>query len=309
MLSPSLYSKPWRFGSKYYFDMVLKYQFQVGDSALALRLMHFPDFHRHLVPLRQNLQRKHQEQLDNVIIAWLKHCSKKDDKLETEAELVKLVEYMGERGLMVNEAVEEALFKFCQDDQSLDLAVRKVTITQKGHCTVTGTALPSQWQENKKFHLLHNQVLEVVLQGKDVYQSTNPQELKQFLDMVDNEGPFDVVIDGLNIALSSTPGRYKDMQSRGQPGRLESLQVLNVVDYFCDAGLKVLVVTRRRAKFYRDFHQICKRARVHLLDKVYILHIEKKTKRNFVFMCCFRSLRMIRSQFWRLFSPAPPVWL
>ena len=198
---------------------------------------------------------------------------------------MKLVEYMGERGLMVNEAVEEALFKFCQDDQSLDLAVRKVTITQKGHCTFTGTALPSQWQENKKFHLLHNRVLEVVLQGKDVYQSTNPQELKQFLDMVDKEGPFDVVIDGLNIALSSTPGRYKDMQSRGQPGRLESLQVLNVVDYFCDAGLKVLVVTRRRAKFYRDFHQICKRARVHLLDKVYILQIEKKSIRNFVFMC------------------------
>ena len=77
-------------------------------------------------------------------------------------------------------------------------------------------------------------------------------------------------------------GRYKDVQSRGQPGRLESLQVLNVVDYFCDAGLKVLVVTRRRAKFYRDFHQICKRARVHLLDKVYISK-EKKDDKKFCF--------------------------
>ena len=41
-----------------------------------------------------------------------------------------------------------------------------------------------------------------------------------------------------------------------------------MVDYFCDAGLKVLVVSRRRAKHYKDYTKICKRARVHVLNNV-----------------------------------------
>ena len=226
--------------------------------------MENPEFHRNLVPLRQNLQKRHQGYLDDVLLAWIKHCSGHAGQLERESALVKLVEYLGRRGLLVSEAVEEALVQFC--DVS-NLSARRASISQQGHCSCCGTCLPSHWQEGKEFNLLHKKVLDAVLQGKDIYQSTYPKELEEFLDMVDREGPFDVVIDGLNIAFSSTPGRYKDIQSRGQPGRLESLQVLNVVDYFCDAGLKVLVVSRRRAKFYKDYSKICNRARVHLLNK------------------------------------------
>ena len=241
--------------------------FQAGESTLATKLMENSEFHRHLVPLRQNLQKKHQGYLDEVLVAWIQHCASLGDPLERESALVKLVEYLGHRGLLVNEAVEEAFVQLCQGDQR-NFSAKRATISQQGHCSSCGTLLPSYWKEGKEFNLLHKEVLEAVLHGKDIYQSTYPKELEEFLKMVDAEGPFDVVIDGLNMAFSSTPGRYKDIQSRGQPGRLESLQVLNVVDYFCDAGLRVLVVTRTRAKFYKDYSKICQRARVHLLNKV-----------------------------------------
>ena len=249
------------------FTILFKCNSQAGEWSLAAKLVNFPDFHRYLVPLRQNLQKRHQEYLDDVLKAWLKHCFAFGDQLEREAALVKLVDYLGHRGLLLNQAVEEALVQCCQDNQ-INLSVKKATISRQGLCSSCGSSLPSYWQEGEQFNMLHKKVLESVLQGKDVYQSTYPEELKEFLDMIEQQGPFDVIIDGLNIAFSSTPGRYKDIQSRGQPGRLESLQVLNVVDYFCDAGLKVLVVTRRRAKFYKDYSKICKRARVHLLNKV-----------------------------------------
>ena len=229
-----------------------------------------PEFHRHLVPLRRNLQKKHQEYLDDVLIAWVEHCAGLGSLLERESALVKLVEYLGRRGLLINDFVEEAIFQFCQGDQKT-LSAKRATISSQGHCSSCGTSLSPYWQEGKEFNLLHKEVLEAVLHGKDIYQSTYPKELEEFLKMVGSEGPFDVVIDGLNIAFSRTPGRYKDMQSRGQPGRLESLQVLDVVNYFCDAGLRVLVVTRGRAKFYKDYRKICQRARVHLLNKVVLL--------------------------------------
>ena len=180
------------------------------------------------MPLRQNLQKKHQEHFDEVLLAWLKHCADFDSKLERESALVKLVEYLGHRGLLIDEVVEEAFVRFC--DQS-DLSAKRATVSQHGYCSSCNTSLPSYLEgDGKEFNLLHKSVLDAVLQGKDIYQSTYPQELQEFLDMIDREGPFDVVIDGLNIAFSNTPGRYKDTGSRGQPGRLESLQVLNVVD-------------------------------------------------------------------------------
>ena len=115
---------------------------QAGESTLATKLMENPEFHRHLVPLRQNLQKKHQGYLDDVLVAWIQHCASLGDPLERESALVKLVEYLGHRGLLVNEAVEEAFVQLCQGDQR-NFSAKRATISKQGHCSSCGTSLPS----------------------------------------------------------------------------------------------------------------------------------------------------------------------
>lgn len=42
-----------------------------------------------------------------------------------------------------------------------------------------------------------------VVQGRDIYCKTTPEEWKSFTDLIEQNGPFDVVMDGLNIAFES----------------------------------------------------------------------------------------------------------
>lgn len=45
--------------------------------------------------------------------------------------------------------------------------------------------------------------LENVLVGQDIFRNSTPEELEKFIAFVDKNGPFDIVLDGLNIAFMS----------------------------------------------------------------------------------------------------------
>lgn len=52
----------------------------------------------------------------------------------------------------------------------------------------------------EEFDELRVNFLNNVLVGDDVFKNTTPQELDKFFKLVKSEAPFDVVIDGLNVA-------------------------------------------------------------------------------------------------------------
>lgn len=43
-------------------------------------------------------------------------------------------------------------------------------------------------------------ILKNIIVGENIYQSTSPQELKRYLLFIQTMKPYDVVIDGLNVA-------------------------------------------------------------------------------------------------------------
>lgn len=55
----------------------------------------------------------------------------------------------------------------------------------------------------KEFQLVKNEFMNKVVKGKDIYQKTTPEEWQRFERVIEENRPFDIVMDGLNVAYMS----------------------------------------------------------------------------------------------------------
>lgn len=55
---------------------------------------------------------------------------------------------------------------------------------------------------DSEFKLLQDRFMSNVMIGKNIFNNSSPQELKDFRDFIEVTAPYDVVIDGLNIAYA-----------------------------------------------------------------------------------------------------------
>ncbi|XP_041809987.1 mitochondrial ribonuclease P catalytic subunit [Chelmon rostratus] len=74
------------------------------------------------------------------------------------------------------------------------------SVTPKGVCRCCGSELESIQLTAEEYQQLKERVMTDIIEGQDVFKKTTPQELKRFKKFVKTKPPFDVVIDGLNIA-------------------------------------------------------------------------------------------------------------
>ena len=68
-----------------------------------------------------------------------------------------------------------------------------------GECQNCRRKLELRELSHEQFSTLRSAILEKVLQGPDVYITSNPKELNHFLEFLKKNSPYDVVIDGLNV--------------------------------------------------------------------------------------------------------------
>lgn len=52
--------------------------------------------------------------------------------------------------------------------------------------------------------------------GGDVFRKTTPEEINEFKNFVKNTAPYDMVIDGLNIAFTGGPKKAQSPQSHAR---------------------------------------------------------------------------------------------
>ncbi|XP_043999159.1 mitochondrial ribonuclease P catalytic subunit [Gambusia affinis] len=74
------------------------------------------------------------------------------------------------------------------------------TATPKGVCRCCGSDLESIQLSAEEYQELKDRVMTNVIQGRDVFNKTTPEELESFKAFVKRKPAFDVVIDGLNVA-------------------------------------------------------------------------------------------------------------
>lgn len=106
------------------------------------------------------------------------------------------------------------------------------TIQKSGQCLGCGKTIESIHLSPEEYEFLKRKVLRDVIDGGDQYRKTTPQELKRFQNFVKYCPPFDIVIDGLNVAKMFPKAR-------------ESQVLLGVVSQLAKQNLHVLVLGRK----------------------------------------------------------------
>ena len=82
-----------------------------------------------------------------------------------------------------------------------------------GRCQSCQKMLENTDVTEEEFAALRKRLLENVLFGKDVFIGSKPEELQKFQEFIQKTAPYDVVIDGLNVAY------HQAAKTRNQPGR------------------------------------------------------------------------------------------
>nr|CAG4651289.1 EOG090X0CGF [Simocephalus serrulatus] len=128
-----------------------------------------------------------------------------------------------------------------------------------GTCHACHQILKSTSISDEEFTALKERLMEKVLLGTDVFLGSRPEEMKKFHKFIEKTAPYDVVIDGLNVAY------HNSVQSRNQPGRkVEAL--LSVVKHFTNQNLRVLILTRKHLLREPVLSNIKQRAYVFITD-------------------------------------------
>ena len=74
-------------------------------------------------------------------------------------------------------------------------------VTQRGQCMHCGKQMASEKITPEQFAELRKDFLEKSLKREDIFLNTTPKELQRFHQFLNTQPPFDMVLDGLNIAL------------------------------------------------------------------------------------------------------------
>uniref|UniRef100_A0A3P8RRM3 Mitochondrial ribonuclease P catalytic subunit n=1 Tax=Amphiprion percula TaxID=161767 RepID=A0A3P8RRM3_AMPPE len=103
----------------------------------------------------------------------------------------------------------------------------------KGVCRCCGSKLESIQLTAEEYQQLRDRVMSDIIEGRDVFNKTTPEELEQFKVFVKRKPAFDVVIDGLNVANVN-----KDRSKQSET-------LLAVVSELERQGLTILVLGRK----------------------------------------------------------------
>jgi len=102
------------------------------------------------------------------------------------------------------------------------------TVSTRGICQACKSSLEQITLENGQFIRLRDNFINRVIEGKDVFLKTTPQELEQFKEFVHRTAPYTIVLDGLNIAYAMKHKRSNNVKL--------AKQLLTVVEFFARMG-------------------------------------------------------------------------
>ncbi|XP_077996713.1 mitochondrial ribonuclease P catalytic subunit-like [Glandiceps talaboti] len=163
------------------------------------------------------------------------HCNTDDDMYRQTSEKIinKLLLYLREEGVYPTKQVADDLIHWFQRNQHQQWRAEYSKVSESGHCRRCGTQLERLTVTDTEFKQIHDEVMEKVIKSKDIFLNTSPEELNMYRRFIDESEPYDVVIDGLNVAHID-------------PYTNKSVQLRQIVVYFVEElRQRVLVIGRR----------------------------------------------------------------
>ncbi|XP_054264725.1 mitochondrial ribonuclease P catalytic subunit [Macrosteles quadrilineatus] len=133
-------------------------------------------------------------------------------------------------------------------------------VKRDGVCLSCNSLLEPCQISKEDFLELRKAFLNPVIIGKDIFQKTKPEEFSEFLNFLEQSGPFNIVVDGLNVAL----------HGRHQTTAINTERLKTVVKYFAGWKQKVLVLGRKHMASWNtpDMEFVKKNAQLFLADNL-----------------------------------------
>lgn len=147
---------------------------------------------------------------DSVYEHWIHNCTMDESVWQIFAE------YLARNEVFLNEMLTERLTKMLVDQKGYT-ANRTTVDAQSGRCRCCNQMLQELSISADDFETLRSVMMEKVLIGSDVFLSSTPQEVERFKQFILKIRPYDIVIDGLNVAYSSSSSPKSRMQTVSSP--------------------------------------------------------------------------------------------
>ncbi|XP_077286763.1 mitochondrial ribonuclease P catalytic subunit isoform X2 [Arctopsyche grandis] len=135
---------------------------------------------------------------ESFISYYVKKFEGKSNELLSAVE--KLLEFAAERSLLLNETSMEIFLNVFTTE--LRWKAKSVMIKKSGQCPNCEMFLNKSVVSVDEHKLLKEAFYKQVMIGKNVFIKSNPKEVEDFLDFVKKTEPYDMVVDGLNVAYS-----------------------------------------------------------------------------------------------------------
>lgn len=135
---------------------------------------------------------------------WIKKCSLNEEAWQT------LSDFLGRHQVFLPQTLAETL-KDALEKKIANSFVGKFTSIDKrtGLCRSCRKTMKSASITSEQFQALKKNMLEKVLCGVDVYKGSTPEELRKFYSFIERNAPYDVVVDGLNVAYFAANGNNR----------------------------------------------------------------------------------------------------
>ncbi|XP_052902232.1 mitochondrial ribonuclease P catalytic subunit [Anopheles moucheti] len=176
---------------------------------------------------------------DDSFLAWIEYSRNREGQ-SFPKNLERMLQFTNDHAVFLSKRIGKELLQLPQD---LGINVRETRITDSGKCSHCKGNLSSIIVTKDMFQRMRDAFLEAVLINREIFNRTTPEELNRFQTFLKKTLPYDVVIDGLNVAFSS--GNQKNPTVYAQ-------QVASVVRHYVRQKKRVLVIGRRHMDKWRS---------------------------------------------------------
>nr|XP_046487976.1 mitochondrial ribonuclease P catalytic subunit isoform X1 [Neodiprion pinetum] len=209
------------------YNAAISAAFNNGDSELGWKLLH------DMVKIKRVPS-------SDAYIAYLNYCLQNFEKPQDRVqEIEKLFNFFTQYCLSPN---EDVINQIATIFTKLGWVANTGTVDLSGTCCTCNHTLSPPSITDEEFSHLSKTVLEKGLVGQDAYKKSSPAEVRKLINFVNKTKPYDIVIDGLNVA-------YTNNKNMAGPRNLASL-----VRSCLDRNQIVLVLGRKHMLKWQREH-------------------------------------------------------
>ncbi|XP_058060228.1 mitochondrial ribonuclease P catalytic subunit [Anopheles bellator] len=186
----------------------------------------------------QEMCQKRRIPYDETFLAWLSTSHANGQSFAGKLE--RLLQFTNDNSVFLSKRIGKELLSLPRDS---GISASETRVSDHGKCSHCKDTLSSIVVSEDSFQQLREKFLAAVLIKTEIFNRTTPEELNRFQKFLRKTLPYDVVIDGLNVAFSS--GNHKNPA-------LYAKQIAAVVRHYVHQKKRVLVIGRQHMDKWRS---------------------------------------------------------